>query len=357
MGQRKEIVRYFVSQGLKIISAVDIAGIKKSTYYYHSNGKPRGKGPSKHTRKATGCVVTNEAVLTDIFNLISPEYHDYGYQTVTHLLRRMGYIINPKKVYRLMKVNNLLHPKITKGNKQDKNYIKYTVPPLERPFVTIEADIKYVYIHGEKRNAYLITFLCTFCRFAVVWKLDYRMRAKEIVKLLNDLMSHPVVKENVAKENIKVKVRTDNGPQFIAKILAETLKQLGIIHEFINPGTPQENGHIESFHSTVSRLVCNKNIFGNLEHARNIFREFYSTYNNTRSMKSLLYYSPIKFIELWNTGCVAIKKDKKKREIFYFREMPQINIVEDISSEDLFVLNKSNTFDHSIINLQEISPI
>lgn len=357
MGQRKEIVRCYVSEGLRVFDAVNIAGIKKSTYYYHSNGKPKGKRPSTHTLKVSGSVVTNDILVADIIRLISPDYHDYGYQTVTHQLRRMGYIINPKKVYRLMKENNLLHPKVTRKDKRDKNYIKYTVPPLERPFATVEADIKYVYIHGENRNAYLITFLCTFCRYAAVWKLDYSMRAGEIIKLLNDFINHPVVKENTIKEGIKIIIRTDNGPQFIAKILAEAIKQIGIIHEFINPGTPQENGHIESFHSTVTRLVCNRNIFEDLAHARSVFKEFYFAYNNTRVMKNLLYRSPKEFINLWRTGYVGIKKDNKNREIFYLREKPYIEISEGVSSEDLFGLNKSNIFDQSILNQQEISPV
>lgn len=357
MGQRKEIVRSFVSQGLRVFDAVGIAGINKSTYYYRSNGKPKGKRPSTHTRKASGTVVTNDTVVNDIISLISPDYHDYGYQTVTHQLRRMGYIINPKKVYRLMKENNLLHPKIVKKNKQDKTYIEYTVPPLEAPFVTVEADIKYVYIHEVNRNAYLITFLCTFCRYAAVWELDYTMRSRQIITLLNDFINHPVVKETRLKRDIKIIIRTDNGPQFIAKILAEALEKIGIMHEFINPGTPQENGHIESFHSTVSRLVCNRNIFENLEHARSIFQDFYHAYNNTRVMKSLLYYSPAEFIKLWESGCLGIKKDKRNRELFYFRETPPAEITGGISPEALFGLNKSNILDHSILNPLEISPV
>ena len=357
MEQRKQVVSSFVSQGLRVVDAVHIAKIAKSTYYYRPNGKPKGKRPSTHTRKGAGSVVSNNIVVKDIINLITPEYHDYGYQAVTHQLRRMGYIINPKKVYRLMKENNLLHPKIIKRNQQNKTYIKYTVPPLVGPFVTVEADIKYVHIHEENKNAYLITFLCTFSRYAAVWELDYSMRAKQIVILLNAFINHPVVKNTIRKQNLKIIIRTDNGPQFIAKILADALQNRGIMHEFINPGTPQENAHIESFHSTITRLVCNRNIFENLDHGRDIFKDFYNAYNNTRVMKSLLYHSPAQFIKLWNTGCVGIKKNKKNQEIFYFRETPPAEFTGGISPEALFGLNKSNILEHSNLNLQEISPV
>jgi putative transposase len=357
MEQRKQIVGSYVSQGLRVFNVCPIAGIKKSTYYYRSNGKSKGKKASTHTFKLDGSMITNDIVLEEIIDIISPEYHDYGYQVVTHQLRSRGYIINPKKVYRLMKVHKLLHNKIVKRDRQNKVYIKHTIPPLEAPFVTVEADIKYIYIHEQKRNAYLITFLCTFCRFAVVWDLSHSMRSNQIIALVMDFMNHPTVKENIDRQRLNVKIRTDNGPQFIAKNLANVLDEVKIKHEFINPGTPQENGHIESFHSTVTRLVCSKNIFSDLSHAKKTFSEFYYAYNYTRVMKALLHNSPSNFINLWKSGVIGIKRDKNNKEIFCFREKPPTLKVVDFSSEDLIGLNKSSIFDRSFINQNKISPV
>jgi len=302
-------------------------------------------------------MVINDKVLEEIIDIITPEYHDYGYQVVTHQLRSRGYIINPKKVYRLMKENNLLHEKIVKADRRNKLYIRYTVPPLEGLFVTVEADIKYIYIHEQNRNAYLITFLCTFCRFAVVWDLSHSMRSSQIIALVMDFMNHPIVKEYMDPHRLNVKIRTDNGPQFIAKNLAIVLDELEIKHEFINPGTPQQNAHIESFHSTVTRLVCSKNIFSDLTHAKRIFSEFYYAYNYSRVMKSLLYNSPSKFINLWKSGVIGIKEDKNNKKLFCFREKPSTLKAVDLSSEDLIGINKSSIFDRSFINQKEISPV
>lgn len=357
MGQRKEIVTTFVSQGLPVYRAIKIAGIKKSTYYYRSNGRPIGKRPSTHTFNGNRLLVPNHKVVNEIIDIISPEYHDYGYQVVTHQLRRKGYIINPKKVYRLMKEHKLLHPKIVRGNRLNKVFIKHTVPPLEGPFFTVEADIKYIYLHEQNRNAFLITFLCTFCRYAAVWELSYSMRSNQIIDLVKDFISHPVVRENIDYKKVNVKIRTDNGPQFIAKNLAKALDKLKINHEFINPGTPQENGHIESFHSTVTRLVCKRNIFKDLNHAISIFQEFFSAYNNTRVMKSLLHHSPIEIIKLWKIGVIGIKKDKYGKEIFFLNEKPVYNIKTGSIFKVLTKSNKINTLDYSLLNLQEISPV
>lgn len=330
--------------------------MKRSTYYYRPNGRPKGKRPSTHTLK-NGIKVTNDAVVDEILNLISPDYHDYGYKISADLLKQKGYKINHKKVKRLMKENNLLHPVTKKSDPLNKTFIKYTVPPLEGPFRTIEADIKYVHIHGDNRNAFLLTFLCTFCRYAPVWDIQYTMKSQAIADLVQDLVHNPDVSRYINEKQTKIFIRTDNGPQFVAKKLAAELDSLGIAHEFINPGTPQQNAHIESFHSTVSRLVCNKNIFHDLEHARNIFKEFYQAYNQTRAMKSLLCYSPKQFLNLWESDIIGTKKDKNNKEIFFFREKPYPNQGLGSPPEDFFRLNKINIFENNVLNPMEISPV
>jgi transposase InsO family protein len=347
MGEKREIVCRYVGQGLRVTDAVAITGIKKSTYYYRPNGRPKGKSPSTHTIKHKK-LVSNEAVVKEIIKLISPEYHDYGYKVSSELLRQQGYKINHKKVKRLMRDNNLLHPLALKTEPLNKIFIKYTSPPLEGPFRTIEADIKYVRIHEENKNAFLLTFLCTFCRYAPVWDLQYTMRNAQIIDLVTDLIHDPIVKRYI-NHKTKIVIRTDNGPQFIAKNLAAALDSFGIAHEFINPGTPQQNGHIESFHSTVSRLVCKRNIFESLDHATDIFVEFYQAYNGTRVMKSLLYYPPKPFLKLWESGIIGIKKDKYNRELFYFREKPLPNFGFGSSPEDLYRINKINIFENHVL--------
>jgi putative transposase len=357
MVEKREIVCRYVSQGLIISVATAIAGIKRSTYYYRPNGKPKGKQPSTHTLKYNECPVRNEVVVDDIIDLISPEYNDYGYQTVSELLKQKGYIINHKKVRRLMRDYNLLHPKTVKYIPGNKTYIQFTVPPLIAPYDTVEADIKYVYIHGEKRNAFLLTFLCTFSRHAPIWCLDYSMKSSQIISMVNSLLDHYIVKKYIVRGKTKVNIRTDNGPQFIAKILAEALDKLQIKHEFIQPGTPQQNGHIESFHNTVTRLVCNRNIFLDIIHAREIFAGFYYAYNNTRAMKALLYYPPVKFLSFWKAGLIGIKRDKNGKERFFFSGKPASLIKAGSSPEELFEINESNIFELSVLKTKEISPV
>ena len=170
-------------------------------------------------------------------------------------------------------------------------------------------------------------------------------------------MQHAVVLQYSNRQDMRIKIRTDNGPQFIAKKLADELARHDLEHEFINPSTPQENGHIESFHSTVTRLVCSRNIFSDLDQARKTFEQFYKAYNYTRVMKSLLYNAPFEFLELWTKGLIGIEKNKRKKDIFVFRQKPAIQGVLGSRAEDLYWASKNMKQNITFTNMVQNSPV
>lgn len=349
------MIRRYVSLGMSVDEAAGIVGIARSTYYLRIKGTKKGRRPSTHTLKIDGSIVDNSEVINAILMCLEPEFHDYGYKMVTICLKEEGYIINKKKVYRLMDENLLLHPKM-KRILINKKYVEYTVPALERPFATIEVDIKYIYIHGEKKNAFLLSFLCTFSRYVATWELSYSMKAERVVSLINDLLHNPVVNYFVQGKGLNFQIRSDNGPQFVAKLLAEQLKKHDLEHEFIHPATPQQNGHIESFHNTVERLVCRKNEFSDLDNARSIMLGFFSAYNGTRKMEALCNYPPLTFLKLWDQEKIEIR-EKNKKQIFFLRERPTNAVLAGFSPEELFCQNKVNTLVNQMSNIYEMSPV
>lgn len=305
MEQRKQAVKQVVDQGLSVSKALAIAKIAKSSYYYRSVGLRKGKAPSSHTWHSDGSRITNQELVDKIKEILSVEFIDYGYKRTAHELKRLGWIINIKKVYRLMKENGLLYPhrKRSVGNKI---YAEYTKPRSLHPFHIMEVDIKYIWLHWQRRHVYLVTFLCVKTRFSIAWKLDGSMKAPQIVTLLEQVQSHPFVTQVALQTDLQLRIRTDNGPQFIAKILAGACSGLGISHEFIHPGTPQQNGHIEGFHSTVERLVCQSYELRYLPDAIEVFSRFFHTYNYQRIMAGIGYKTPYEALYEW-----AVKHGKK----------------------------------------------
>jgi len=320
MEERKEIIQDFVSKGMLVKQAAKLTGMSKSAYYYHSNGGKPGKRPTQTTQKTDGQIFSNQVVLDDIKKIISPDFIDYGYDKVTVELKRMGYIINHKKVERLMRGHGLLLTKNSTAG-QIRTFVKFSQPYPGQPFEAIEIDIKYVYIQGERRNAYLITILDTFTRYALVWSLAFSMKSHQVQQLIDRLIIEYLQPYDILNNKVQVTLRSDNGSQFVAKLIRNHLKENQIFQEFIKPRTPEQNGYIESFHSTVEKLVTSKIVFENMEHAHNVFHDFYDAYNHKRILKVLLYHTPAQFMELWLEDKIQVVYDiKTKKQLFFFRE-------------------------------------
>ena len=338
MESRKEVVCKMVSLGMRTSKALDLASVPRSTYYYKSKGAKKGKRPSGVTR-FNGAMVPDSQVIKTIEEILGQEFIDYGYIRTTKALQSFGYNINKKKVYRLMKEQGLLFPKRIARNHY-KEYVAYTSPICKRPFELLEIDIKYIYIQGERRNAYLITMIDVFSRKALVWSLNWNMKTQRVVELLNELFTQWLIPLGIDPIKVKVKIRTDNGSQFIAKMFRNRLVKSGIDNEYIRPGTPQQNGHIEAFHSTLTKLVCLNYELKNFDHATEILNRFFDTYNNKRIMKAILYKSPNQFCNLWAKGEIVSKVINGKSKHFFKEKRPDIQALP--SSEFLNVQNKFN---------------
>lgn len=314
---KKEIVRNYVSQGLRVEDALEIIGVAKSSYYYKSTtGK---KGIQKTTRtECNGKLIDDKVLVKYISKILSKEFIDYGYRKVTALLKRQGYVIGKKKAYRLMKEYNLLNPKPTKTKQFDKIIITEKPQPL-RPLEVIEMDIKYIYIEGIGKNAYLISLLDVFHREVYQWGLFENMKTDKIIQLILTFIDQKLITKNIKTEDLTLAFRTDNGSQFTSENYRNLVDTFGIKKTYIPPATPQLNGHIESYHSTVQKLVCDKYSFNTIEEAETIFTRFFETYNNTRILSCLLNYAPKQFILLWNKGKIGIEKTNNNL-IFFFKE-------------------------------------
>ena len=85
------------------------SGVPRSSFYYKRGDAIRGRKPSKMTITQDGELVDNTVVLQDVKSILQQEFCCYGYKNIRSCLTDAGYIINAKKVYRLMKEHNLLY--------------------------------------------------------------------------------------------------------------------------------------------------------------------------------------------------------------------------------------------------------
>jgi putative transposase len=264
--------------------------LHRSSCYYKSSGGRRGAKPSTHTMTRDGQAVSNEKVVeTLISEVFGQEFNLYGYQLSTEELKAMGYLINHKKTYRLMKDNGLLLEKVPR-NRSPRQWVKWRKIKYAKPLEHLCMDIKYVYIHGAKRNAYLLAIIDVATRYVVGWSLRFTMKHTDVILCL-----HGVMQGYKAKH---IMLRTDNGSQFIAHGLRNFCKNNGITQEFTHVATPEENSYVESLFSQVEKEVIQRYEFDSLYHARDIFQRYFNWHNNKKRRHALGRISPA---EYWNT--------------------------------------------------------
>lgn len=258
-----------------LLSWVDLS---KSSFYYKSSDGKRGTKPSVCTYRQDETLVDDTLVIEEIKGILSQEFCCYGYHNVTDELREMGYIINHKKVYRLMKEQNLLLGKVisTSGKRQ---FVKHRKIEATRPMEYLCLDIKYVWVAGESRNYFLLTVLDVFTRVAIEQIFQKSIRKMDVINIFRRINNAFGIKG--------VTVRNDNGSQFIANDVKQFLRTVEANQEFIHIATPEENAYIEAFHSIVQREVIDRFEFQGFYEAKLMLQAHRDWYNNRRRHASL----------------------------------------------------------------------
>lgn len=237
----------YKDKGVSTATLLDWAGLASSTYYYkHKEGKPGAK-PSACTITTGGEQKENKEVIEEIEVVLRQEFCCYGYRMMTAELNEKGFIINHKKVYRLMKEHRLLFGSRIQVHGTPRNFIRYRKITAQKPLQYLCMDIKYVHINAEGRNALLLTIMDVYTRKVLLHMLRYNIRKGDVLLLLSLLLLeyHPH----------GMTLRSDNGSQFIASAVRQYLKEKGVYQEFTHVATPQDNSYIEALHSSIQREV------------------------------------------------------------------------------------------------------
>lgn len=279
-----------------MVKILEVLDLPKSTFYYkptQNSGKQKGRALSAFTRKRDGSLVPNEKVVNEIKELLAQEFVDYGYLKVTYYLRQeLNYNINPKKVYNLMKMNNLLNVPPIHSSKIKREWVKELVPKPEVDFSYLEFDIKYFYVHKKRRNALVLTVIDVKSRWVLGQFTAWKISERHVKELFEEIFSKYELPD-------KIYVRNDNGSQFVAHTIQKYFadkKQPSVIQEFTKPATPEQNAHIESYHSITERVICQKYQFDDIQELRETLERFRHFYNFKRIHSGVGYTSPYKYL-------------------------------------------------------------
>jgi transposase InsO family protein len=296
LGEKKKLVNEFIFRGLRRDVCLKIAKISKHQYYYQPKKSKQGIKPTFFSKMIDENEkikeISNEKIIDQMKQIHQDLDTDYGYRKMAAALKLKGFIINHKKVYRLMKSVDLLKEK---HEKPSKKYAKYRKVFPSQPYEVLEYDIKFVWVEEYKRHVYILTVIDTFTRVVLHWYAGYYIKKEQVKQIWEQVIINHLQPNNCLEKKISIEVRNDNDSRFSAKIIQDFFEENSLNQVFTHPYTPQENGHIESFHAILSKKL-KPHLFFTIEELEIVLTLFYEKYNNVRLHASTCYLPPNLFL-------------------------------------------------------------
>lgn len=209
---------------------------------------------------------------------IASEFGRYGYRQVTDLLNMEGWSVGKDRVYSIWRQEGLKgpqkQPKRARLWLADGSCIRHRP---EYPNHVWSYDFVAERTH-DGRPVKILNIIDEFTRECLASHVARRIRAQDVILILADLF---------LQRGCPQFVRSDNGPEFIAKKLVSWMKKLEVQPLFITKGSPWENGYCESFNGKMRNELLNGEIFFSLLEAKIMIERWRKHYNTRRPHSSL----------------------------------------------------------------------
>jgi putative transposase len=242
--------------------------------------------PRSSQRYVSAKAVKDTAVVQKMVALCR-ENPRYGYRRVWALLRREGWEVNKKRVQRLWREAGL---KVPAGRERKRRRLGTSENSCTRRRAEyIDHLWSYDFAMDtteEGRRLKVMPVVDEYSRECLALEVERSITAAEVVKTLNRLF---------AERGEPAYIRSDNGPEFIAKAIKRWLASSGVETLYIEPGAPWENAYSETFISRLRDELLNREVFANLKEAKILAEDYRSHYNHYRPHGALGYLTPMEF--------------------------------------------------------------
>ena len=222
-------------------------------------------------------------MLTERIVALASQYGRYGYRHVTALLRQEGWAVNHKRVERIWRQEGLKVP--AKQPKRGRLWLNDGSTIRLRPLFPNHVW-SYDFMHDRTHNGApfrLLNVIDEFTREALLIHVERRLNHKDVLAALSWLF---------LLRGVPAHIRSDNGSEFTAARVRQWLARMEVRPLFIEPGSPWENGYIESFNGKLRDELLDREIFYNLWEAQVLIEEWRRHYNTERPHSALGYRPP-----------------------------------------------------------------
>jgi putative transposase len=265
---------------LSIERTVELGGVSRRSFYRFNAAAESASDRDMDLRDAIQCIAL--------------EWPSYGRPRITAQLRRQGWQVNPKRVYRLLREDNLLCVRKRKFVvTTNSNHDLHVYPSLAADMVLTgvnqlwRADITYVRLREE--FFYLAVILDAYSRRVVGWALDRTMEDELTLAALGMAIRHRGAPAGLVHHS-------DRGSQYASHGYTDLLKVNGIAISMSRKANPWDNAQCESFMKTLKYEEVLRNEYRDLAEARACIVVFIEkVYNQKRLHSALGYLAPVEF--------------------------------------------------------------
>lgn len=249
----------------------------------------RAIGQSRSSQRYRKTLSSDEYVLIADIHRLALKCPRYGYRRIAVLLQREGWRVNVKRVHRLWKAEGLQIRK--KARKRRRLGTGANACHRRKP---VGKDHVWSYDFVSERTERggrlrMLNVVDEFTRESLAIEIRRRFAGRDVVAVLAELF---------AIRGRPRYLRSDNGPEFASKAVRKWLKKTEVGTMFIEPGSPWENGYIESFNGKLRDECLNGELFLCLAEARYIVDRWRLDYNHHRPHSKLNWMTPAAYAAL-----------------------------------------------------------
>jgi transposase InsO family protein len=210
----------------------------------------------------------------------------FGYRRIAELLRAESWRASPTRIYRLWRREGLKVPQ----KKRKRRRLGSSENGCHRRQAEHKDHVwcwDFVFDRTESGAALKwLSIIDEFTRECLALKVARSITSEDVIDTLAELF---------AMRGVPKHIRSDNGPEFIARAIQQWTEQLAIEALYVEPGSPWENGYAESFHSRLRDEFLATEVFESLVAARKLTATWREDYNHHRPHSSLGYVAPAEF--------------------------------------------------------------